>query len=49
MKIKPDRYCPLCFRLHYSRQQIIDCMEKDLAEARAKERILRLIGVREKI
>jgi len=47
--MKPDKPCPLCKRKHYSRQQVVDCMEKDLAEARAKERKLRLIGTRQVI
>jgi len=37
---KPKLSCPLCPRKHYTKQQVIDCMDADQKEEKAKERKL---------
>lgn len=32
--------CPLCGRKHFTREQVIECMEMDQKEQRAKKRKL---------
>jgi len=40
MKKGSVKYCPLCFRPHYTRQQVMDCMELDIKEEKAKRRLI---------
>jgi hypothetical protein len=40
MKHQPKYHCPLCFRPHYTKDQVIACMELDQKEDRAKNRRL---------
>lgn len=42
-KPKPNWPCPLCNRKYFSRQAVMDCMEKDQKEAEANKRKLKLI------
>ena len=42
--MKPTKQCPLCHKKWYTRQQVIDCMELDAKEEKAKRRRLIPIG-----
>jgi len=43
MSQQPKYRCPICQKRHYTRQAVMDCMELNLKEYRAKDRRLRLI------
>lgn len=44
MKQKPDKSCPMCPKKHYTKAQVIACMELDLKEAETKNRRLKPIS-----
>ena len=38
--MKPNKSCPLCSKKHYTKDQVIACMELDLREDKVKNRKL---------
>jgi len=38
--MKPNKSCPLCQKKHYTKEQVIACMELNLREEKTKNRKL---------